>query len=700
MWSRRRGPASTCSTFRWVFPRLGASAPPAHSPLFTLLPLAPLPTLASAHVHLFPLPAFAPLIPTPTLRSPPPRDLLQVRPNSSVVQAREGAHTSTALLQVTIDGGRPRLEALIADLRALAAATPTADATVDEMPPEYCGGVYERTIRQHYGALSAAPAQNESAAAAPAPPAQMVSPGVLHATSRESPPPAAYRPPRRVLVLGAGLVAAPAVEYLSRRPSDTVELVSALPGEAEAMASRLGRRNVRGATLSACPTAGSDWARVCSLVRRSDAVLSLLPAAMHAAVGRACIDGRVPLVTASYVSPEMAQLHSDAARWGVPLLCEMGLDPGIDHMSARAMIDAAVAEGGVVNGFTSVCGGLPAPEAAADNPFGYKFSWSPAGVLAAADNGARYLSDGKVTKVARGGLLGAAAPLLGSQLGRVMRLEVLPNRDALEYRQQYGLDSPSLHTLFRGTLRYRGFSSLLGSLTTLGLTDGSRAVPAGVSNWPDLLHHMDLCAPAPPAAGASLAGARSDGDDRAKTHAVAFSALEWLGALDPSTPVVLPPAGGSVRDAMCSLLSLRLAYGPTERDAVLMEHQLRVDYPEPLPGSHAVGETRRSRVLTSTLVEYGTPGGTSAMARTVGLAAAVGVACVLDSASAGAGERALPGGVLRPTLPAVYRYALPRLAEEGLHFNETAREMDETDERGVYVPKEEVGASVGVGAAA
>jgi alpha-aminoadipic semialdehyde synthase len=319
---------------------------------------------------------------------------------------------------------------------------------------------------------------------------------------------------------------------------------------------------------------------------------------------------------------------------------------------------------------------------------------SPAGVLAAADNGARYLSNGAVTEVARGGLLSAAAPLLNSQLGKVMRLEVLPNRDALEYRQQYGLDSPSLHTLFRGTLRYRGFSSLLGSLTALGLTDGSRAVPAGVSSWPDLLRHMGvgLRTPTPPAAGDTLASAGSGHSDRALEHAAALSALEWLGALDPSTPLVLPPTGGSVRDATCSLLSLRLAYGPTDRDAVLMEHQLRVDYPR-----GGVDGMRQSRVLTSTLVDYGTPGGTSAMARTVGLAAAVGISCVLDSALTG--QQALPGGVLRPTLPAVYQYALPKLAEEGLHFNETARDVDETDGGGGYVRREERGASIGVGAA-
>jgi len=574
-------------------------------------------------------------------------DLLdvQVRPNSARVEDRR--HLSSALLQVTLDGGRPALDALIAQLRRLAKETRGADAAVDEMPSAYCGGVYERTLHTHHVAGSTLPPLL-SGFAPPEPAAEdAATPVRLHG------------PPRRVLVLGAGLVAAPAVEFLSRGSADSVTVVSALEYEAQTLVAALGRPNVNAATLSARPEAEGDWAEITAYIEWADAVLSLLPAHMHEPVARACIGAGVPLVTASYVSPQMASLDAMATEFGVSILCEMGLDPGIDHMSARSMIDAAHADGGVVTAFRSVCGGLPAPEAAGDNPFGYKFSWSPKGVLAATDNGARYLRDGQVVEVSAGRLLRAAVPLEGSQLSKTMRLEVLPNRDSLAYRGRYDLDSPHLRSLFRGTLRYEGWSSLFDELARLGLTDDSGRVPKGVETWLQLLAHVG-------ASGGAGAGP------------AALSALEWLGVFDPATPVVVPPRGGSVRDATCALLEARLAYGPTERDAILMEHQMRVEYPDD------VGERRPPCVVTSTLVEYGTPGGDSAMARSVGLTAAIGVSLVLSANQTlanGLPCNLLPVGVLRPTLPVVYEYALPLLAEEGLHFNET-HQSDEAGRAG------------------
>ena len=195
------------------------------------------------------------------------------------------------------------------------------------------------------------------------------------------------------------------------------------------------------------------------MLAEADAVLSLLPAPLHAAVAEQCIAARTPLVTASYVAPELAALHERAREAGVPLLCEMGLDPGLDHMSAAAMIAQVHSEGGEVVSFRSVCGGLPAPESAfSGNPFGYKFSWSPAGVLAAMHNAAQWREGGEVVRVAGTELLRAAQPLSGGLLGRALSLEVLPNRDALPYAALYGIDGQAA-TFFRGTLRYQGWDA-------------------------------------------------------------------------------------------------------------------------------------------------------------------------------------------------------------------------------------------------
>jgi saccharopine dehydrogenase-like NADP-dependent oxidoreductase len=141
-----------------------------------------------------------------------------------------------------------------------------------------------------------------------------------------------------------------------------------------------------------------DEARLASLVSESDLAVSLLPFTYHPMVARLCIAHRKPMVTTSYVSPAMKQLDESARAAGVTILNEMGVDPGFDHMSAMRVIDGVRRRGGRIVSFRSYCGGLPAPEAN-DNPFGYKFSWAPRGVLLAGRNNALYLLDGRRTEV-------------------------------------------------------------------------------------------------------------------------------------------------------------------------------------------------------------------------------------------------------------------------------------------------------------
>lgn len=134
------------------------------------------------------------------------------------------------------------------------------------------------------------------------------------------------------------------------------------------------------------------------LVKNSDVVMSLLPATMHVAAAKECLNQNKHLVTASYVSPEMQSLDAQAKNQGVVLLNEMGLDPGIDHMMIMQTLHSVQARGGKVTGLQSVCGGLP-DVSAANNPFLYKFSWSPRGVLTAAQNPAIYRRNGSVIEV-------------------------------------------------------------------------------------------------------------------------------------------------------------------------------------------------------------------------------------------------------------------------------------------------------------
>ena len=171
-------------------------------------------------------------------------------------------------------------------------------------------------------------------------------------------------------------------------------VASAAPGEAATLLRGV-TPGARGRARAVELDAGGNADALEAAVREADAVLSLLPARMHAAVAAAGVRWGRGVVTASYACEGVRALAGRAEAAGVPVLCEMGLDPGIDHMSAMRLIDAARAAGGRVRAFRSLCGGLPAPAcAAAAGPLRYKFSWSPRGVLSASAAAAIFHEDG------------------------------------------------------------------------------------------------------------------------------------------------------------------------------------------------------------------------------------------------------------------------------------------------------------------
>ncbi|MHC5080715.1 MAG: saccharopine dehydrogenase C-terminal domain-containing protein, partial [Planctomycetota bacterium] len=192
-----------------------------------------------------------------------------------------------------------------------------------------------------------------------------------------------------ILVLGAGLVARPLVRYLLDE-GFTLRVASRTLSKAEALIAGHGGGE-------ALPVDIQDSGRLEDLVREADIVISLLPAAFHVEVAKRCLRHGKHMVTTSYVSPAMRALDAEAKEKGLLLLNEIGVDPGIDHMSAMRVIHAVENEGGRVVSFRSYCGGLPAPEANT-NPLGYKFSWNPRGVLLAATAPARYLRGGKLVE--------------------------------------------------------------------------------------------------------------------------------------------------------------------------------------------------------------------------------------------------------------------------------------------------------------
>ncbi len=428
---------------------------------------------------------------------------------------------------------------------------------------------------------------------------------------------------KKVLVLGAGMVAGPLIRYLLEREyqltvtslviEDAVKLVSGDP-------------NGTAMTLDL-----TDEKTLSQLVQDHDLVISLVPYGFHPMVARHCLDAGKNLVTASYVSNEMMELDAEAKEKGLIFLNEIGLDPGIDHMSAMRIIDDVHERGGKIRHFRSYCGGLPAPEAV-DNPFGYKFSWAPRGVLMASRNGATYWRDNHIVQVEP------------ERLFRDMRLlnvpgagdyEAYPNRDSLMYKDIYKLGG-EVRSVFRGTLRYVGWCNSLYHFVKLGMLDPEPRDSKGMT-CADYMRN--------------LLEAENDADLRvvsAERMGIPADCLppwnmHWLG-LFSRRPIGRDQI--SPLDLLGDIMLEKLTYKPGERDMVVLFHEFKAWFEK----------DNHYEALTSTLVDYGVRYGDSSMSRTVSLPAAIAARLILDG-------KIPQRGVLRPVHPEIYNPVLDELAD-------------------------------------
>ena len=199
-------------------------------------------------------------------------------------------------------------------------------------------------------------------------------------------------------------------------------------------------------------------------ISSSDLVISMLPPKFHLTIAKDCIFFRKNLITASYVSTEIAKLDKEAKKAGILILNEVGLDPGIDHISAMDIIDSIKEKDGVIHSFKSFCGGLIAPESD-NNPWNYKFTWNPKNVVLAGSSGASYIKDNKVKKLSYQEVFSNLEQVHIPHYGD---FESYANRDSLHYKEKYNLKDA--HTIVRGTLRKKGFASAWDVFVQLGMT--------------------------------------------------------------------------------------------------------------------------------------------------------------------------------------------------------------------------------------
>ncbi|HOW44722.1 MAG TPA: saccharopine dehydrogenase C-terminal domain-containing protein [Candidatus Aminicenantes bacterium] len=423
----------------------------------------------------------------------------------------------------------------------------------------------------------------------------------------------------KILVLGAGLVSRPGVHYLLEQKGLQVTVASRTVSKAENL--------VKGfANGRALPVDVENEKQLAGLIAQNDIVISLLPWIHHVKVAGLCLEHGKNMVTTSYVSEGMKKLAPAVLAKGLIFLNEIGVDPGIDHMSAMKIIHQVEAEGGKVLHFHSYCGGLPAPEHN-DNPFGYKFSWSPRGVVLASRNSARFLEDGRIVEIPGKDLF--AAPKVEEVEG-LGKFEVYPNRDSVPYKELYGLKDAL--TVIRGTYRNIGWCETLKKIVELGLVDETpQAGLKGIS-----FKQMT----------AGLVGAAPGQDVKKETarklgiaaSSAVMKRLEWLGLFSGETI----PEAGNYLDVLSAQLQKKLFFKEGEKDLLLLRHRFVVE-----------NKDKTRDLITSTLIDFGIPFGDSSMARTVSLPMAIGTRLIAEG-------RITRQGVFIPVTPDVY---LPVLAE-------------------------------------
>jgi len=363
------------------------------------------------------------------------------------------------------------------------------------------------------------------------------------------------------------------------------------------------------------------------LVAESDVVISLLPPSLHYLVATSCLRNRRSLLTASYVDDKISGLASEVSDRGLLFLCEMGLDPGIDHMSALHLIGQVRAESDRIVTFHSHTGGLVAPESD-DNPWHYKISWNPRNVVRAGAAGAKFREGGREVELGYPELFDRPGYI---DLPETGRLAWYANRDSLPYIELYGLEEAE--TLVRTTLRYPAYCRAWAPIVRAGLTDDATPLRSETS----VLGLTELtigewAAPLLP-----------------YVNAHNREMYAYLGLFDPAP---LPSDARTPADVLQHLLETRLAMRPEDKDMIVMQHEI----------GYIRGGVRMTR--KSTLVVKGEDSLHTAMARTVGLPLGIAAKLLLE------GKIGLKG-VRIPIASELYVPVLKELEAEGIKFIET-----------------------------
>lgn len=440
---------------------------------------------------------------------------------------------------------------------------------------------------------------------------------------------------RNILIIGSGRSTTSLIRYLLDRSEKEYLFITIADISLEAAQKHAEEHpNAKGIALDVFNSEQRS-----SAIQENDLVISMLPAHLHIEVARDCVKFGKHMVTASYISKEMAALDEEAKAKGLIFMNEIGLDPGIDHMSAMHVIDRIRDSGGKMLLFESFCGGLIAPESDT-NLWNYKFTWNPRNVVLAGQGGAaEFIQEGQYKYIPYNRLFRRTEFIHIEDFGK---FEVYANRNSLKYQSVYGLDN--ILTLYRGTIRRVGFSKAWNMFVQLGMTDDTYTIPDSENlTYRDFINLFLAYSPTDSVELKLRYALKIDQDD------LMWEKLEGLDIFSSEKTIGIKNA--TPAQALQKILEDNWTLEPEDKDMIVMYHKF---------GYELNGKKHQ---IDSYMTSIGEDQTHTAMAKTVGLPVAIAAIKILK------GEITTPG-VQLPIAKEVYEPILRELHRHGIVFHE------------------------------
>lgn len=439
---------------------------------------------------------------------------------------------------------------------------------------------------------------------------------------------------KTILVLGAGLSSSSLIRYLLSNAATFNWKIQVVDQDIEQVKKRInGHPQAEALSFDALNPQERR-----PRIGHADLVISMLPARFHVEVAKDCIDLRVHLITPSYISKEMRELDFEAKKAGVIIMNEIGVDPGIDHMSAMKIIDHINELGGEVTSFKSFCGGLIAPDSD-NNPWHYKFTWNPRNVVLAGQGGAAsFIHNGEYKFIPYNRLFDRLDRIEVPGYGK---FEGYPNRDSLSYRETYGLEE--IPTLYRGTLRRPNYCKGFHVFAELGMTDDGYKMYQSEMLTPRAFLNAFL----PYRKGISV-------EEKFKIflredRMYLYDQFEWLGIFEKDETFGFPNA--SPAQLLEKLLVRKMSLEDNDKDMLVMYHEFEYSI------------NGLSKRITSSMINIGEDQLYTAMSNTVGLPVGICAKMILT-------EKLNDRGVTLPVTKEVYEPILEELKTFNINFEE------------------------------